>query len=95
MKQRNTARVVRPGELWRAIDCRIRRAIAQDPQAGAHYAHGSACACAVCSDSDVRRRLEAIVTRAEQETLQELACDPADAEDAARAMLDPHSWGVS
>lgn len=90
-----TARVVRPGELWRAIDTRIRRAIAQDAQAGTHYAHGSACACATCADVGVRRRLEAIVTRAEAETLQELACDPADAEDAARAMLDPQSWGTS
>lgn len=90
-----TARVVRPGELWRAIDCRIRRAIAQDAQAGTHYAHGSACACATCSDVGVRARLEAIVQRAEAETLQEMSCDPADAEDAARAMLDPLSWGTS
>jgi hypothetical protein len=90
-----TARVVRPGELWRHIDTRIRRAIAQDAPVGTHYAHGSACACAVCSDVGVRRRLEAIVLRAEAETLQELACDPADAEDAARAMLDPHSWSSS
>ena len=84
-----TARVVRAPELWRMIDQRIRRAIANDAEAGTLYAHGHACACPVCERRDVRERLDAVIERAEQEARQELVSE----EDVMRVFLDAWSWG--